>query len=180
MPLRATSSWTPSITVHANGEVLFSVIFAPCAGRFAVEGTFSSNTVLELRPPTIVFNLSVAFRNLHAILATIVDKNGSFGWDRIAFRKCDQRLVLGFLVSFVWLRFRFCRSIRGFPFYFYFFYFLVTNNDRSVELFVINGDATGFVVVVNFCGYDDVRILVLVISSGPNEVVATHLVPTLR
>lgn len=56
----------------------------------------------------------------------------------------------------------------------------MTNNDRSVELFVINGDATGFVVVVNFCGYDDVRILVLVISSGPNEVVATHLVPTLR
>lgn len=177
MPLRATSSWTPSIPVHANGEVLFSVIFTPCAGHFAVEGTFFSNTVLELRPLTIVFNLTVAFRNLHAILATIVDKNGSFGWDRIAFRKCDQRLVLGFLLSFGWLRFRFCRSIHLFLF---FFYFLVTNNDRSVELFVINGDVSGLVIVVNFCGHGNVRILVLVISSGPNEVVATHLVPTLR
>ena len=177
MPLRATSSWTPSIPVHANGEVLFSVIFAPCGGHFAVEGTFFSNTVLELRPPTIVFNLTVAFRNLHAILATIVDKNGSFGRDRIAFRKCHQRLVLGFLVSFAWLRFRFCRSIHLVLF---FFYFLVTNNDRSVELFVINGDVSGLVVVVNFGGHDDVRTMVLVISSGPNEVLATHLVPTLR
>lgn len=65
-------------------------------------------------------------------------------------------------------------------FIFIFFYFLVTNNDRSVELFVINGDVSGLVVIVNFCGHDDVRTLVLVISSGPNEVVATHLVPTLR
>lgn len=64
--------------------------------------------------------------------------------------------------------------------FFFTFYFLVTNNDRSVELFVINGDVSGLVVVVNFCGYDDVRIPVLVISSGPNEVIATHLVPTLR
>lgn len=65
-------------------------------------------------------------------------------------------------------------------FIFTFFYFLVTNNDRSVELFVINGDVSGLVVVVNFGGHDDVRTMVLVISSGPNEVVATHLVPTLR
>lgn len=56
----------------------------------------------------------------------------------------------------------------------------MTNNDRSVELFVLNGDVSGLVVVVNFGGHDDVRTLVLVISSGPNEVVATHLVPTLR
>lgn len=65
-------------------------------------------------------------------------------------------------------------------YFYFFFYFLVTNNDRSVELFVINGDVSGLVVVVNFCGHGDVRILVLVISSGPNEVVATYLVPMLR